>query len=377
MTSAATPLLHFAISCGGTGGHTLPGLATARALTDAGHRVTLVLTTRATDRTSAAAWTGPSLVLPADYITLRHPIRSLRAFHTLLASKRAAIRAFRADPPAAVLAMGSYASYPAASAAVAIGIPLILHEANVIPGRLVARYAPKAAAVAAGFPQLRDYLPGIQTPVIPVGTPLRPELIRAALARRDAPPSPVPSAPPRILVTGGSQGARSLNTAAAHAFIRLAREGIPFTAVHLTGQTDHARIADLYAAASPRPPVETHPYAADMAPHYASADFACTRAGASTLAELLAFRLPALLVPYPLAAKNHQMANARAAATSGAFDLLPDASLSPDALHDYLLPILTSPEKRVTMRSAFAHSTLPSPFTAPSRLASLLLSPPS
>lgn len=367
--------LHLAISCGGTGGHTLPGLATARALTDEGHRVTLILTTRDTDRTTAAAWTGPLLVLPADYLTPRHPLRSLRALRTLLASRRAAIRAFRADPPSAVLAMGSYASFPAVSAAIALRIPLILHESNVIPGRLVARYAPKAAAVAAGFPQLRDHLPGVRTPVIPVGTPIRPELIQAALARRAA-PLRSPAAPPRILVTGGSQGARSLNTAAAHAFIRLAREGIPFTAVHLTGQADHDRIAALYAAASPRPAVETHPYASDMAPHYAAADFACTRAGASTLAELIAFRLPSLLVPYPLAAKNHQMANARAAAASGAFDLLPDASLSPDALHDYLLPILTSPDKTATMRATFDRSLLPSPFDAPSRLASLLLSPP-
>ena len=368
---------HIAISCGGTGGHTLPGLATARALADAGHRVTLVLTTRDTDRTTAAAWTGPHLILPADYLTPRHPLRSLRALRTLLASRAAAIRAFRADPPTAVLAMGSYASYPAVSAAVALRIPLILHESNVIPGRLVARYAPKAAAVAAGFPQLRDHLPASHTPVIPVGTPIRPELVQAAQKLLSSAPPSAPSAPPRILVTGGSQGARSLNTAAAHAFIRLAREGVPFTAVHLTGQTDHDRVAALYAAATPRPPVETHPYSADMATHYAAATFALTRAGASTLAELIAFRLPALLVPYPLAAKNHQMANARAAAASGAFDLLPDASLTPDALYAYLLPLLTTPDKTTSMRAAFAHSLIPSPFDAPSLLASLLLSPPS
>ena len=87
--------MHFAISCGGTGGHTLPGLATAHELLARGHRVTLVLTTRSTDATTAAAWSGPVLRLPADYLTPRHPVRSLRAWFTLRASRAAAIAALR------------------------------------------------------------------------------------------------------------------------------------------------------------------------------------------------------------------------------------------------------------------------------------------
>lgn len=367
--------MHFAISCGGTGGHTLPGLATAQALVADGHRVTLVLTDRATDRTTAATWAGPHLVFPADYLSARHPVRSLKAILTLRRSRAAAIRAFRADRPDAVLVMGSYASFPAASAAVACGIPLVLHESNVIPGRLVEWFALKAAAIAAGFEELRDHLRGGREVLVATGTPIRPELVRGAalaLAARGVGDGSR-SVTPHLLVTGGSQGARSLNTAAAEAFIRLCAEGVPFAATHLAGQADYERVAGLYAAAKARPNVMVLPFSADMATHYGKADFALTRAGASTLAELVAFRLPALLVPYPLAAKDHQMANARAVQGTGAVAVVADAELTSDGLHDYLKALLAAPDRLAAMRAAYASSSLPDPAEAPKRLAALLV----
>lgn len=363
--------LHIAISCGGTGGHTIPGLATAAALRARGHRVTLILTDRATDRTTAATWDGPVLTLAADYLSPRHPLRSLRALLTLRASRRAAIRAFRADRPDAVLAMGSYTSYPAAAAALAERIPLVFHESNVIPGRAVVHFAPRCAAVAAGLDALRDHLRLRHAPIVTTGTPIRPELLAAAQRLRSAPPPP--PAAPHILVVGGSQGARTLNTAAAAAFARLRADGVAFTAVHLAGPADYDRTKALYDGAPEALSVELLPYSADMARHYAAATFAVARAGASTLAELAAFRLPALLVPYPLAAKDHQTANARTATALGAADALPDADCTPDRLCAYLSDLLAQPEKLARMRAAYGRSDAPDPATAPDRLADLLL----
>lgn len=363
--------LHIAISCGGTGGHTIPGLATAAELRARGHRVTLVLTDRATDRTTAAGWDGTVLTFPADYLSPRHPFRSLRAWLTLRASRRAAIRAFRADRPDAVLAMGSYTSYAAAAAALAEEIPLVFHESNVVPGRAVVHFAPWCAAVAAGLDALREHLRVRRTPVVATGTPIRPGLLAAAQRLREAPPPP--AAVPRILVVGGSQGARTLNVAAAAAFAQLRAEGRAFSAVHLAGPAHYDEAKALYGGAPGAIGVELLPYSAEMDRLYAAADLVVARAGASTLAELAAFRLPALLVPYPLAAKDHQAANARAVAALGAADLLADADCTPARLHGYLAAFLDRPAAAARMRDAYDRSGAPDPAAAPGLLADLLL----
>jgi UDP-N-acetylglucosamine--N-acetylmuramyl-(pentapeptide) pyrophosphoryl-undecaprenol N-acetylglucosamine transferase len=314
--------MHFAVACGGTGGHIFPGQATAQALRDRGHRVTLWLGGSKIGASAGATWPGPVITLPASDAAaglLRGPLAfaaaAWRGFRTAHAR-------MRTDPPAALLAMGSYASVGAALAARVLGVPIVLHEANVVPGRAVAVLARLAWAVAMSFPETRDRLRHRRQAV--TGLPLRAELVAAATEPRPAPPVPT------ILVMGGSQGAQRLNAAATPALGRLRAEGFPVRVLHLAGAegADAARAA--YQAAGIAH--EVHAFLADMPSAYRQATLAVSRSGAGSCAELTLFGIPSVLVPYPEAVRNHQLANARALAAAGAAEILEQRHLTPDAL---------------------------------------------
>ena len=357
---SAAPL-HFAISCGGTGGHFYPGLATAAELRRRGHRVTLWLTGRPSERAAEAAWDGPVVRIPAP-IPTRTPLGLLRA---LVAFRRATALAraeMRRDRPSALLAMGSYTSIGPARAALAERVPLVFHEGNVIPGDVIRWFAPRAAAVAAAFPEAAPHLRRARR-FVPVGMPLRQDLLDAAA-----------SLPPRsslvtrhsslhVLVVGGSLGAHALNLLAADALIALAATH-PLRVTHLAGAADAPAIRDRYAAAAL--PADVRDYCSDMAPLYASADLAIARAGGSTCAELALFGLPAYLVPFPHAAADHQSANAAALFSRGAALWSRESALTPAALAtalESMLPTLPA------MSSSALSSALPD---ASTRLSSLL-----
>lgn len=356
-----TPL-HFAISCGGTGGHFYPGIATGLELLRRGHRVTLWLTGRPSERAAEAAWPGPVVRIPAP-IPTRTPAGLLRALIAFQRAKSLARAEIRRDRPSALLAMGSYTSIGPARAALAERVPLVFHEGNVIPGDVIRFFAPRAAAVAAAFPEAAPHLRRARR-FVPVGMPLRQDLIDAAISG-DAASRRIktPSSPLHILVVGGSLGAHALNLLAADALIALSATH-PLRVTHLAGTADAPAIHDRYATASI--PADVRDYCADMAPLYASADLAIARAGGSTCAELALFGVPAYLVPFPHAAADHQSANAAALAARGAALWARESSLTPSALASALetmLPTLPA------MSTAARASALPD---ASSTLASLL-----
>jgi UDP-N-acetylglucosamine--N-acetylmuramyl-(pentapeptide) pyrophosphoryl-undecaprenol N-acetylglucosamine transferase len=133
---------------------------------------------------------------------------------------------------------------------------------------------------------------------------------------------------------GGSQGARRLNELAVDALCRLHREGIPLSVIHLSGEKDQATVTTAYQAAGI--PHTVHGFLRDMASAYRSASLAIARSGANSCMELALFGVPALLVPYPLAARDHQAANARAMAQAGAADVIEQKDLTADRLTDYI-----------------------------------------
>ena len=242
--------------------------------------------------------------------------------------------------------MGSYASVGPCGAARLLGVPIVLHEANVIPGRAVRLFAPGAAAVAAGFEETRYHLRRAKLAV--VGIPLREELTEAA---RSLPPreSAAP-APFRLLIVGGSMGAHRLNEVAAEALARLKNDGFEFSVVHLTGRADETAIRAAYAAAGVQ--AEVIAFTTYMAPLDHAADLAICRAGASTCAELAFFGMPALFVPYPSAAMDHQTANARALEKRGTADVVAESALTPEWLEAYLAQTLRKPERLARLREA-------------------------
>src|SRR5262249_50620115 len=175
-----------------------------------------------------------------------------------------------------------------------------------------------------------------------VGAPLRQALVAAF---RGAPPRRAPGKPLRLLVFGGSQGARQINDAMIEAAPRLDRTG--FEVFHQTGEADRERVAAAYAGAGISAQVVA--FERDMPTRYAASDIALCRSGALTVAELAMAGLPALLVPYPYAADDHQSANARAAAEAGAAIVLPSRPLGAADLLAALAELAGNPEHLVAM----------------------------
>jgi len=209
--------------------------------------------------------------------------------------------------PHVVLGLGGYCSGPVALAAWLRGIPVVLHEQNLVPGlanRLAGRFA---RTVCTGFQGVPRGLPARK--VVFTGNPVRPSLLRARESRR---PHPVP----HLLVMGGSQGARGINRLVTAALPMLVQEGLELEVLHQTGAADIEEVRAKYASNSIA--AEVVPFIDDMARAYGWADLAVCRAGAGTIAELTALGVAALLVPFPAAAGNHQEKNARALEAAGA-----------------------------------------------------------
>jgi UDP-N-acetylglucosamine--N-acetylmuramyl-(pentapeptide) pyrophosphoryl-undecaprenol N-acetylglucosamine transferase len=326
--AAAPRRLRIAIACGGTGGHIFPGLATAEVLRERGHEVTLWMAGKDVESAAVKDWPGTIITVPSSGLPSPFSLRFLPSLWRLLRAMRTCRKKMRKAPPDVLLAMGSYASVGPLWAARRNHVPVVLHEANVVPGRAIRLFARWATAVAASFEASRFYLQ--KTKLTVTGMPIRRDLERASRILQRAPCKDRHN----VMILGGSRGAHRLNEVAVDAFALLQARGVPVHPLHLTGRTDEPRIRAAYARAGVT--ATLHAFTTDMAPLYAAADLAVCRSGASTCAELLAFGVPALLVPYPHAAADHQTANAQAMVRLGAADCVPEENLSATWLADYL-----------------------------------------
>jgi UDP-N-acetylglucosamine--N-acetylmuramyl-(pentapeptide) pyrophosphoryl-undecaprenol N-acetylglucosamine transferase len=223
---------------------------------------------------------------------------------------RAARRVLEEMRPAAVIGCGGFASVPPVLAASHAGVPILLLEQNASPGRATVWLARRAAGVCVAFEESVAELPrGVR--IVITGNPVREEIAALAGERRGA-----RDRVRTLLVLGGSQGAGSLNAAVSAACLKLAGELRGWRVIHQTGPGQEGPVLDGYAKWGIDAVVE--PFLADMAGAYRAADVVISRAGATTLAELACAGLPAVLVPYPHAARDHQRHNAEALAHKGA-----------------------------------------------------------
>lgn len=336
--------LHIAIACGGTGGHIFPGLATARVLRERGHHVTLWLAGKGGENTAVQGWEGRIVTIPSEGFQFG----AFRSVLTALRIARAVVHCWRVmfrHRPDIVLAMGSYASIGPCLAARLHGIPYILHEANAIPGRAVRLLAPKARAVAICFEETRYHLKGLYA--VSAGMPLRPEIRK--------PETDTPKTGFNLLVMGGSLGAHAINEAVSEAVCALKHPALSVT--HLTGAADAPAVAERYRAAGV--PAAVFAFTHEMAALYAKASLAVCRSGASTCAELGVYSLPALLIPYPHAASDHQTANARALEKFGAADVIRQGDLTVEWLKEYLAAQIDDPSRLEKMRARSAARKVP------------------
>ncbi|MFO1093034.1 MAG: undecaprenyldiphospho-muramoylpentapeptide beta-N-acetylglucosaminyltransferase [Planctomycetaceae bacterium] len=341
----------FVFAGGGSGGHLFPAIAVARELRkrqpDA--RIVFVSGSRAVEgdilgreafeRRQLEATTSPELK--------RDPVRS--AWRAWRAWRTAA--AWLAEwQPRAVIGCGGYVSVPVGFAARRAGIPLVLLEQNVVPGRATTWLSRWADAVCVSFDETAAKLPRGAKSVV-TGNPVREEI--AVLAGR---PHARPPHRPTLLVLGGSQGAKSINSAmldfaAAH---RSALAG--WRIVHQTGHRDREMTEARYAEFGIH--AETSAFLVSIADVYAVADLVVSRAGATTLAELACAGLPAVLIPYPGAVRDHQARNAEAFATAGAALSAKDGSVQ--EMSAALLPLLNEEQRRREMAGRMARCARPS-----------------
>jgi len=341
----AKPLI--AIACGGTGGHLFPGIAVGEVLRARNCAVTLLVSQKEVDQHATQTSPGANfLALPAVGMQGGNWAAFLRGFAQ---SFFAARELFRAHRPQAVLGMGGFTSAPPILAGKICGAATFLHESNSVPGRANRLLASFVDEVFVGFPSARTRLHNHHA--LSTGTPVRShfqpassESCRTALG--------LLRNQPVLLIVGGSQGATALNTLMLEALPSLRESAPDLQFLHLTGAADLEKVRAAYSTAGANAVVRPFLTEVDLA--LGAATVAVSRAGASSLAELAAMRVPSILIPYPHAANNHQYYNARAYADAGAAWLLVQSEGSQGRLTGQILELLRDANRRRAMADELA-----------------------
>lgn len=302
---------HFVLAAGGTGGHLIPAFALARELERRGHHVALITDERGATIPGKPDFL-PAHVLPAGRFG-KNPLKWPGGIGAVLQGRSMALRLFESFEPSAVVGFGGYPALPALLAATSAKIPSVLHEQNAVLGRVNRLLARRVDAIATAYPEVDRLKPALAEKVHLVGNPVRPEV----LVLRDEPYPPfTEDGLLRVLVTGGSQGARVLS--------EVVPDGLAMLQPALRARlqvTQQCRAEDVDAVreryASHGIPAELGTYFEDMAARLADAHLFIGRAGASTIAELTAVGRPAILVPLPIATDDHQAANVREMVKAG------------------------------------------------------------
>lgn len=341
--------MKIAVACGGTGGHIFPGLAVADVLCQKGHDVTIWLGGRGVESVSVAGWYGSVERVNASGFSSGLSVRTIVSGFRLISACWSCWRRMRRQRPDVLLAMGSYASVGPAMACHFLGIPIVLHEANAVPGKAVSFLARFASVMAFGFPEAVEEIGFVQAVV--TGFPVRTDLeshFEDGLLDPDI---------FTILVMGGSQGSEKLDDMVSRSICKLRERGMALQVVHLARPENESKLKDCYRKAGVRSLV--FGFLKEMGKAYCAADFVIARAGAATCAELSACGLPALLIPLPSARRDHQTVNARSLEKRGGVDVIVEKDLSEEWFVDYVEKCASNPEKLSRMAQAQKECAVP------------------
>ena len=318
-----------AIVGGGTGGHVIPALAIARQLRESYSAELLFIGTSRGIETRLVPQAGFALELvqvgQLKNVSLTRRVRTVSDIPRALLSCRRIFSEFR---PQVVIGVGGYASGPGMLAAILMRIPTLAFEPNLVPGfanRMVARYV---SAAAVHFEETSRFFRNARV----TGVPVRPEFFKI--------PQHTFSPPGSLLVFGGSQGARVLNQAMIDAIPKWNGMGVRIR--HQTGERDFEKVDAAYKQVGLA--VEVCKFIENMPGAFAEADLVICRSGASTVAEITAAAKPAVFVPFPFAADDHQLKNAEAVENAGAGRLIPEAELTPERLARTVAELLGNPK---------------------------------
>lgn len=339
--------MNVAIACGGTGGHLFPGLAVAEQLRREGHDVLILVSRKDVDQhasdfdPSLPVVRIPAIGLPRKKLSFAMISFVCKLFVSICACQWRYMR-HHTD---VVLGMGGFTSAAAVLAAQLHFIPTVVHDSNSIPGKANLWAARCAKFAACGFEACIERFPkgkGVWT-----GTPVRASLRelpkQEAIERLD-----LDTKKPTVLVTGGSQGAHALNQATMEAWPQIK----DFNLIHLTGNEDFQLAKEVYLGAGAH--VYVQPFLREMELAYSAADIVVSRAGAASMTEIAHYRLPGVLIPYPLAAENHQQHNAEIFEKAGAAMIVMQDKLTAHSLAQTIHNLWNNDERRRRMAERLA-----------------------
>ena len=336
---------------GGTGGHVYPALAVAEALhrRDPASRVLFVGSRGGMEASLVPAAGVPFVGLAVRAPRSRAPVRLAVSAASVVASLAQAVAVVARFAPDAIIATGGIAALPAVIAGALQGTPVVVIEGNAVPGRTNRILARFSRVVAVSSDEAAQGLPAGRTVV--TGLPIRREIYTAS---REEGRKAFGLDPGRrtVLIIGGSQGAVRLNRAAEEAVARLASRGDLQVIHQVGGGWDGAGPARPPAGAIAGIRYVRVPYLERIGAAYACADAVVSRCGANALAEITACGLPAILVPYPYAADDHQARNARRLVGAGGAVLVPDAQLTGEVLAGEIAALFDRPGRLETLGAA-------------------------
>jgi UDP-N-acetylglucosamine--N-acetylmuramyl-(pentapeptide) pyrophosphoryl-undecaprenol N-acetylglucosamine transferase len=335
------------LAAGGTGGHLFPAEALGVELIKRGYRVRLVTDDRAL-RYSGLFTRDMIDVVPSETARGRNPLQLAYAALTLAAGTFNALGLIRRQRPAAVIGFGGYPTLPPLIAARLSGVPGLIHDANAVLGRANRFLSRHVRAIATSLPGVLDRDPALSGKTTTVGTPMRPAVLAAAATSYIAPEV---TGPFRLLIVGGSQGARVMSDIVPSAVERL--EPSLWGRLILTQQVrdeDMARVRAVYDRLKIN--AELAPFFTDLPARLASNHLVISRSGAGTVAELAAIGRPSILVPLPGSIDQDQFANAGVLSQAGGALRIAQSEFTPDRLATELSTLAAEPARLAAMATA-------------------------
>ena len=342
-----------AIAGGGTGGHLFPGIALAQALKKRmpESEILFIGTSRLIDQEALKNQGFTVATLTSTGLKGMGPLGVVKGALSQPRAVWQAMKLLRRFRPEIVFGVGGYVTGPALLAAKLLGIPTAIHEQNSVPGlanRLAGRFVDR---ICISLPCSPAFSPAR---TVRTGNPVRAAILEAAGRERRV---LSPDEQPHLLVLGGSQGARAVNRLMVAAAALLREQGLRPAIKHQTGRAEADSVRADYEKAGVE--AEVLPFIEDMAGAYAWADLALSRAGATSLAELAVMGLPAVLVPYPFAADDHQATNAAHYVQGEGALAFREADLTPETLADHLRTLLSDATRLARMGQAMRALALP------------------
>ena len=348
------------LTAGGTGGHMFPAVALGEALLKRGHRVVFATDARGVEYVKRLEG-AEAVIVPAASPSRGGPLGKLTFMFTLARGAWAGTRLRRRGGARGVVGFGGYASFPTCFMACRQGLPVVLHEQNAWLGLANRKLAGRVAAIATSFHNVREIPAGVRTEE--TGNPVRPDFMELHGRAYDAPDSEL-----RILVLGGSQGARVFTDVIPEAMGLL--DESDRGRIRLTQQCrpeDLARARAAYAEISVA--AELNDFFDDVPTRAGAAHLMICRSGAGTVSEALVAGLPSIMVPYPFAADNHQFYNAEEVAEAGAGWVMAQDDFTAEALAARLKELIADPAQLSAANKAATARAIPD---AADRLAALV-----